>query len=169
MKSDRIKKSISFSPPSYPRIPCGFTLIELVIVISIISIIAAIAIPVFIESQRAAWQSAAAVTLRTILTTVETFRTKSSQYPRSETASRDGVGNERLLFEDVAGCSIVCVDAAKTYTFRFEAEGAFWHCTADTDIPGLLDFYIDQSGDLRAAQSTGDGAQATSTSNSFGG
>lgn len=147
----------------------AFTLIELVIVVSIIGIIVAIGIPVFIDCQRAAWQTAAAGGLKTILTTVESFRVKSTQYPQSETAFRGGEGNERILFEGTAGCPAVGVGAARTYTFRFEAEGAYWRCTADTDLTGLRDFYIDQEGTLRAAQSTGDGTQANSNSEPYGG
>jgi prepilin-type N-terminal cleavage/methylation domain-containing protein len=164
------KRDLSPRTPPFSRlVSCGFTLIEVVIAISIISIIAAIAIPTFLDCQKASWQTAAAGTLKTILTTVETFRIKSLQYPGSETASRGGEGNERLLFEDVDGCPVVGVDAAKTYTFRFETTQSSWYCTADTDESGLLDFYIDESGTLRAEQSTGDGTQASSTSTPFRG
>ena len=49
----------------------GFTLIELMVVVAVISIIAAIAIPMFQRSRMAASESAAIATLRTILVSQE--------------------------------------------------------------------------------------------------
>ena len=53
----------------------GFSLIELLIVVAIILIIAAIAIPNLMKSRQAANQSAAAANIRTIIGTEHTFST----------------------------------------------------------------------------------------------
>src|SRR6266851_354343 len=53
----------------------GFSLIELLIVVAIILIIAAIAIPSFLRSRMAANQSSAAATLRTLNTANVTYST----------------------------------------------------------------------------------------------
>jgi len=59
----------------------GFTLIELLIVVAIISILAAIAIPNFLEAQTRAKVSRAKSDLRTVSVALETYRVDNNNYP----------------------------------------------------------------------------------------
>jgi len=59
----------------------GFTLIELLIVVAIIAILAAIAVPNFLEAQARAKVSRARNDLRTIATALEAYRVDTNQYP----------------------------------------------------------------------------------------
>lgn len=59
----------------------GFTLIELLVVVAIIAILAAIAIPNFLEAQTRAKVSRAKADMRTILTGLEAYRVDSNNYP----------------------------------------------------------------------------------------
>jgi prepilin-type N-terminal cleavage/methylation domain-containing protein len=59
----------------------GFTLIELLIVVAIIAILAAIALPNFIEAQTRAKVSRARADLRTIATALEAYRVDMNAYP----------------------------------------------------------------------------------------
>ena len=59
----------------------GFTLIELMIVVAIIGILAAIAIPQFASYRQKAFNSAAQSDLKTIKTTVEGYYTDNYFYP----------------------------------------------------------------------------------------
>jgi type II secretory pathway pseudopilin PulG len=143
------------------------------------SITAAVAIPNLLESRKSASQTAAAGMLRVIATTVETFRVKYGDYPASEISPRDTEGDARLLFEaqddcpgleGVQDCPTINPDLAKAYTFTYTRISAEkWTCTADTNRKDSHDFFIDQSGVLRAAPSTGDGCQANENSNPSGG
>ena len=155
----------------------GFTLIELMIVVAIIAIIAAIAIPSLLETQTAAWQTAAAGTLKTTLTAIETFRTKYGDYPSSETSLRTDTGNARLLFETtpddcptVTGnqeCPTINPAPARTYSFVFtRTDASNWNCTASTDRTDINSFYVDQDGYIRYVQGVG---PATSASPPWGG
>jgi prepilin-type N-terminal cleavage/methylation domain-containing protein len=59
----------------------GFTLIELLIVVAIIAILAAIAVPNFLEAQVRSKVSRARADLRSIATAVEAYRTDNNTYP----------------------------------------------------------------------------------------
>jgi type IV pilus assembly protein PilA len=58
----------------------GFTLIELLVVILIIAILAAIAIPVFLNQRKKGWESAAKSALKDAATAQESWRTDNASY-----------------------------------------------------------------------------------------
>ena len=66
----------------------GFSLIELLIVVAIILIIAAIAIPNLLRSKIAANQASAVGSLRTLNTACIAYATSYGQFPRSPTSVR---------------------------------------------------------------------------------
>ena len=59
----------------------GFTLIELLIVVAIIAILAAIAIPNFIEAQTRSKVSRVKADMRSLATAVEAYRVDNNRYP----------------------------------------------------------------------------------------
>ncbi len=71
----------------------AFTLIELLIVVAIIAILAAIAVPNFLEAQTRAKVSRAKADLRTIATALEAYRIDSNDYPYVT----DGAAGEWLM------------------------------------------------------------------------
>lgn len=63
------------------RMQSAFTLIELLIVVSIIAILAAIAVPNFLEARVRANNSRAVSDMRTITTGLESYRIDNNEYP----------------------------------------------------------------------------------------
>ncbi len=63
----------------------GFTLIELLIVVAIIAILAAIAVPNFLEAQTRSKVSRCQADMRSIATALESYFTDSNHYPLDET------------------------------------------------------------------------------------
>lgn len=73
---------------------CGFTLIELLIVVAIIAVLAAIAVPNFLEAQVRAKVATAKSDLRTIATGIESYRVDHGLYP-------EGTDNPLLYDEKI--------------------------------------------------------------------
>jgi prepilin-type N-terminal cleavage/methylation domain-containing protein len=90
----------------------GFTLIELLIVVSIIAILAAIAVPNFLEAQTRAKVSTAKADMRSLAIAVETYCLDNNSYPEGT----DNPQNYPQRISDVLGAL-----APGYYTFRTRA------------------------------------------------
>lgn len=109
----------------------GFTLIELLVVIIIIGILAAIAIPVFLNQRAKGWDSAVKADLRNAATAQETYLTDNGVYS-VETPAVGGTGGE---LGDVGfkyspatnydgGIAAITVDANTNQDYCLEATSA---------------------------------------------
>jgi prepilin-type N-terminal cleavage/methylation domain-containing protein len=135
----------------------GFSLIELLIVVAIIGIIAAIAIPNLLASRRAANESAAIGSMRTIGTAENTYL--STLGNNTDYADLAALGTAQLID------SVLAAGTAKsgyTYTTTSAAgTGRFVsNATPVSASTGTRNFFADETGVIRFAA----GAAATAAS-----
>jgi prepilin-type N-terminal cleavage/methylation domain-containing protein len=137
----------------------GFSLIELLIVVAIILIIAAIAIPNLLRSKMAANEASAVATLRTLNTAAVAYSTTYGNYPPTLASlgpiAANGVPSSTLA--DLVD-SVIAVDPATKagYTFVFTGGGSTYSITAKpvtTGSTGQRGFFTNQSGVIRADNS----------------
>jgi len=105
----------------------GFTLVEIMIVVSIIALLAAIAIPNLLAARRTANEAAAKATLRSLSTAAETYSaSKSGAYPTaiSSPGLVDFIGsagsycvNATGTSSSVQGYNYACTLTSSGYTF----------------------------------------------------
>ena len=139
----------------------GFSLIELLIVVAIILIIAAIAIPNLLRSRMAANEASAVGSLRTINTACVTYSTtyQSVGYPSTlaqlgPTSSADSSSADLID-------SVLSAGTKSGYGFSFAGVGGNtpntgYSVVANPTSPGTSGqrgFYTDQSGVIRAVSS----------------
>ena len=138
----------------------GFSLIELLIVVAIILIIAAIAIPNLLRSRMAANEASAVGSLRTINTAEVTY---STTYPTVGFASLTQLGGVAATCATTATSTLACLidDTLATgtksgYTFKATTSGTApfvqYSATGTPSVVGQSGqraFFSDQSGVIR--------------------
>ena len=146
----------------------GFSLIELLIVVAIILIIAAIAIPNLLRAKIAANQASAVGSLRTLNTSCIAFSTSYGQFPAALTnlGPIASGGTASSTSADLID-SVLAAGSKSGYTFVYTAGNSnqSYTITAKPITPattGQSMYYTDQSGVIRS-DTSGSGAGASST------
>ena len=81
----------------------GFTLIELMVVIAIIIILAAIAIPNYLTMTARAKKSRLSADFATLATVLETYKTDWGLYPVETKGEVDGTGSGKVVYNGLRG------------------------------------------------------------------
>jgi prepilin-type N-terminal cleavage/methylation domain-containing protein len=135
----------------------GFSLIELLIVVAIILIIAAIAIPNLLRSKIAANQASAVASLRTLNTSSVLFDTNYQQYP-SKIADMATGATVTSTSADLID-SVLALGTKSGYKFSWSGGGATGPTYAIWADPvssssGTVHYYTDQSLVIRSNATT---------------
>jgi type IV pilus assembly protein PilA len=149
----------------------GFSLIELLIVVTIILIIAAIAIPNLMRSKIQANETAAVSTLKTLTESALLYSNTYGGFPHALSDMGPGSGGNAMSTSADLIDSILASGAKSGYRFSYAAVSTdpsgsvlSYTITATPLVPGSSgqrSFFTDQSGTIR---STGNGtADSTST------
>ena len=112
----------------------GFTLVEIMIVVAIISLLAAIAIPNLLRARHNANEAAAIAALRTISTACESFR--SARTPTDYPGSLGALSQETPPYIDGALAAATAAATAKQgyfYTYALVNANQFT-CTANPAV-----------------------------------
>ena len=130
----------------------GFTLVEIMIVVAIISLLAAIAIPNLLRARHNANEAAGIAALRTISTACESFR--SAQTPPSYPANLAALVATAPFYIDTTLAAATAAGTAKQgyfYTYAWVNANQFT-CTANPAVSGTTGtriFFVDESGVIR--------------------
>jgi len=132
----------------------GFSLIELLIVVAIILIIAAIAIPNLLRSKMAANEASAVASLRTLNTSSVAYSTTYGTYPTALTQFAPAATPSSTAADLVD--SVLATGTKSGYSFTFSGNGTIYLIQADpvSTSTGQRHFFTDQSLVIRANTST---------------
>lgn len=152
----------------------GFSLIELLIVVAIILIIAAIAIPNLLSAKMAANEASAVASLRTYNTAIVSYSTTYGTDPSTDFSTLGPATTSSSLGANlVDGLLGIATPSKSGYYFTYTPGTAVNGVTSQYSInagptsssTGQRYFFTDQSGVIRA---TTDGTAATVNSNPIG-
>jgi type IV pilus assembly protein PilA len=119
----------------------GFTLIELMVVVLIIAILIAIAIPTFLGLRRRAQDRAAQSDLRNGLTAAKAFYTDAESYTGFDVGQGDAI-EPSLTWSVAAGATAntvhIVVVGAQELVLNTESESTTEFCIADSSTQGTV-------------------------------
>ncbi len=97
----------------------GFTLVEIMIVVAIIALLAAIAVPNLLTARRTANEAAAKATVRSLSTAAETYSTShSGAYPTTEAELTEFIAvAPDYCGHAIQGYNYACTNTAGGYSF----------------------------------------------------
>ena len=136
----------------------GFTLVEIMIVVAIISLLAAIAIPNLLRARHNANEAASIAAVRTISTACESFR--SAQTPTTYPASLAALGSATPPYIDNILAGATASTSSKQgyyYTYALVNANQFT-CTASPAVSGTTGtrvFFVDETGVIRLTNASG--------------
>jgi type IV pilus assembly protein PilA len=114
----------------------GFTLIELLVVIIIIGILAAIAIPVFLNQRKKGWDAQAKSDLKNMATAQETVLTDSGNYTNDVTKLNSAGFKESTDTTDHTAWTSTSAGTAGGYCLSVKSKsGLFWSYTSASTVP----------------------------------
>lgn len=136
----------------------GFTLVEIMIVVAIIALLAAIAIPNLLRARHNADESAAISAMRTISTAAESFR--AAQTPPAYPANLAALTNSTPPYIDSALAGAIAPGTAKQgYYYNYTVNGTQQYtCTATPQVSGTTGtriFFVDETGVIKLTNSVG--------------
>lgn len=138
----------------------GFSLVELLIVVAVIGIIAAIAIPSLIQAQKRAKEASAVACLRAYTSAQYSFNATKGGYKRYGTQAELALGYMDPVF--------LTTGIRNNYVFTFTLAGDLsgFSCNADPQAvtPDTYHYFTDTTGILRSNQ----GAPASASSQPLG-
>jgi prepilin-type N-terminal cleavage/methylation domain-containing protein len=130
----------------------GFTLVEIMIVVAIIALLAAIATPNMLRTRLAANESAAIAALKTISSSAHTYRASNPGYPENLNSLYNGLTPPYID-------SVLAGGIKQGYTFSLNGESAdangnyqsfsAYASPISAGITGNRFFYLDASGVIR--------------------
>ena len=122
----------------------GFTLVEIMIVVAIIALLAAIAIPNLLRARLAANESTAIAALKTIASAAHTYRSSGPSYPVNLTVLSTAVPP---YIDSVLGNG-----TKQGYNFTLNGDASGFNATAVpvlVNTTGVRRFFVDTSGVIR--------------------
>ena len=137
----------------------GFTLVEIMIVVAIIALLAAIAIPNLLRARHNANESAAISAMRTISTACESYR--AAQTPPVYPADLVALSGSTPPYIDTALSGATASGSAKQgyfYTYALNANNQQFTCVGTPQVAnttGTRVFYVDETGVIRLTNSAG--------------
>lgn len=122
----------------------GFTLVEIMIVVAIIALLAAIAIPNLLRARLAANESTAIAALKTIASAAHTYRSAGATYP----ANLSVLSSANPPYID----SVLGNGTKQGYSFNLTGDSSGFSANAEpvtVNTTGVRRFFVDTSGVIR--------------------